>query len=69
MSQNNIEQYQFYRIKLALENGAAGAKIISTDKVIVENRVTLKCRNCNYYGKTLACPPYTYCRRIQKNSK
>ena len=53
MSQNNIEQYQSL-VKLALENGAADAKIISTDKVIVENRVTLKCRNCNYYGKTLA---------------
>ncbi len=58
MSQNNIEKFQFL-VKLAFENGAADAKIIPTNKVIVENRVTLKCKNCNYYGKTLACPPYT----------
>lgn len=31
-----------------------------TDKVIVEDRVVLKCKvGCNHYGKTLACPPYT----------
>ena len=30
------------------------------DKVVVEDRVVLKCKvGCNNYGKTLACPPYT----------
>ncbi len=59
MSQNGAEKYQFL-VKLALENGAADAKIIPTDKVVVEDRVVLKCKvGCNHYGKTLACPPYT----------
>ena len=43
-----------------MENGAADAKIIPTSKVVVEDRVVLKCKvGCNHYGKTLACPPYT----------
>jgi predicted metal-binding protein len=58
-SESGAEEFQFL-VKLALENGAADAKIISTDKVIVEDRVVLKCKvGCNHYGKTLACPPYT----------
>jgi predicted metal-binding protein len=58
-SQINAEKYQFLA-KLALEKGAADAKIISADKVVVEDRVVLKCKlGCNHYGKTLACPPYT----------
>jgi predicted metal-binding protein len=53
------EKYQFL-VKLALERGAADAKIIPTSKVAVENRVVLKCKvGCPHYGKTLACPPYT----------
>jgi predicted metal-binding protein len=58
-SQSGAEKYEFL-VKLALDNGAADAKIIPTDKVIVEDRVVLKCKvGCNHYGKTLACPPYT----------
>ncbi len=58
-TQNNAEKYQFL-VKLALEKGAADAKIIPTSKVVVEDRVVLKCKvGCNHYGKTLACPPYT----------
>ena len=57
--QNDAEKYQFL-VKLALQNGAADAKIIPTTKVIVEDRVVLKCKvGCTHYGKTLACPPYT----------
>ena len=59
MTSENAEKFQFL-VKLALEKGAADAKIIPTDKVIVEDRVVLKCKvGCNHYGKTLACPPYT----------
>src|SRR4030042_6406948 len=59
MSQNGVEKFQFL-VKLALENGASDAKIIPTGKVIVEDRVVLKCKvGCNNYGKTLACPPFT----------
>ena len=58
-SQNGNEKFQFL-VKAALENGATDAKIIMTNKVVVEDRVVLKCKvGCNHYGKTLACPPYT----------
>ena len=58
-SQSEAEKFQFL-VKLALENGAADAKIIPANKVVVEDRVVLKCKvGCNHYGKTLACPPYT----------
>ena len=57
--QTGAEKFQFLT-KLAIENGAADAKIIPTSKVVVEDRVVLKCKvGCNHYGKTLACPPYT----------
>jgi predicted metal-binding protein len=45
--------------KFALDLGVASAKIISTEKVVVEDRVRLKCMVCPYYGKNLKCPPYT----------
>ena len=45
---------------MALEMGAADAKIITSDKIVVEDRIVLKCKvGCPNYGKTLACPPYT----------
>ena len=44
---------------LALELGAAEAKIIPADEIVVEYRVVLKCRvGCKEFGKTLMCPPY-----------
>ena len=54
------EKNQFTFLKdLALKLGAAEAKIVPTNKIIVENRVVLKCRiGCKKYGKTLMCPPY-----------
>ncbi len=56
---SKAEKFQFLA-KLALEKGAADAKIIPTSKVVVEDRVVLKCKiGCPHYGKTLACPPYT----------
>ena len=58
-SQSNFKKFEFL-VELALKNGASDAKIISASKVIVEDRVVLKCKvGCNHYGKTLACPPYT----------
>lgn len=43
----------------AKELGAKEAKIIPTEKIVVEDRVVFKCRlGCEKYGKTLACPPY-----------
>jgi predicted metal-binding protein len=54
-----LEKFDFLR-KMALELGASDAKVIQASKVVVEDRVVLKCKvGCNNYGKTLACPPYT----------
>lgn len=59
MSSNDAEKFQFL-IKLALESGAADAKIIPASQVVIEDRVVLKCKvGCNHYGETLACPPYS----------
>ena len=45
---------------MALKAGAVDAKIIPIDKIVVEDRIVLKCKvGCPNYGKTLACPPYT----------
>jgi predicted metal-binding protein len=59
LSQTGLEKFDFLR-KLALELGAADAKLIPAGKVVVEDRVVLKCKvGCANYGKTLTCPPYT----------
>ncbi len=59
LSQIGLEKFEFLR-KMALEMGAVDAKIITTDKVVVEDRIVLKCKvGCTQYSKTLACPPYT----------
>jgi predicted metal-binding protein len=48
-----------YLRKLAVEFGALEAKIISVEKIVIEDRVVFKCKlGCEKYGKTLACPPY-----------
>ena len=52
------EKFDFLR-KKAIELGAIDAKIISSEEIVVEDRVVLKCKlGCEKYGKTLACPPY-----------
>lgn len=59
LSQMGLEKFDFLR-KMALELGAVDAKVITADKVVVEDRIVLKCKvGCPNYGKTLACPPYT----------
>ncbi|MEM3161477.1 MAG: DUF2284 domain-containing protein [Candidatus Bathyarchaeia archaeon] len=58
-AQKELEKFEFLR-KIALEKGAVDARVITTDKIVVEDRVVLKCKvGCPYYGKTLTCPPYT----------
>ena len=53
----DMSKFEFFK-DLALEFGASAAKVISTNEIIVENRVVLKCRvGCKHYGKTLMCPP------------
>jgi predicted metal-binding protein len=59
VSKSNYEKFGFLK-NMALEKGAMNAEIITADKVVVENRIVLKCKlGCTKYGKTLTCPPYT----------
>jgi len=49
-----------YLTELARKIGASEAKILSSNDVVVENRVVLKCQTgCHMYGHKLVCPPYT----------
>ncbi len=44
----------------AIELGAAKAKIIRAEEVVVADWVRLKCQyGCGGYGKRLTCPPYS----------
>ena len=46
-------------LKKATRLGAAEAKIIRSNKVVVEDRVLLKCRSgCHMYGLKFVCPPF-----------
>ena len=43
----------------ALKLGAVDAKIIPVNKIVIEERLVMKCSlGCEKYGKTLACPPH-----------
>jgi predicted metal-binding protein len=54
----NIESFEFLE-KAALGLGVAGAKVIPVDRVVVEDRVRLKCQvGCPSYETNLKCPPY-----------
>ena len=58
LSQIGLEKFEFLR-KMALKMGAVDAKLITADKVVVEDRIGLKCKvSCINYGRTLMCPPY-----------
>lgn len=52
----DLEKYR----QRAIELGATDAKIITTDKVIVDDRVRAKCTypKCPAYGTNANCPPY-----------
>ena len=59
MFQIELGKFDFLR-KTALKMGAVDVKVITADKVVVEDRIVLKCKvGCPNYGKTLVCPPYT----------
>jgi predicted metal-binding protein len=49
-----------FLLEEARKLGAIEAKIISSNMVVVEDRVLLKCRTgCDSYGKKFVCPPFT----------
>lgn len=52
----DLERYR----EMALSSGAADAKIITTDQIIIDNRVRMKCLFpiCEKYGTNAHCPPY-----------
>ncbi|HEX7482303.1 MAG TPA: DUF2284 domain-containing protein, partial [Candidatus Bathyarchaeia archaeon] len=55
---DKMDSLDFLR-KQAMDLGAAEAKIIQAEKIVIEDRVVFKCKlGCEKYGKTLACPPY-----------
>jgi len=46
-------------LKCIMSLGAVDAKIVTTDNVVVENRVVLKCRYwCENFGANWSCPPF-----------
>ena len=54
--QQDLEKYR----QRALEVGATDAKIITTDKIVIDERVLAKCTypKCPGYGTNVNCPPY-----------
>jgi len=58
-AKGETKQFDFL-LEEAKRLGAREAKIIASNKVVVEDRVLLKCRTgCDSYGKKFVCPPYT----------
>ncbi len=56
---DEVKRFKFLENQ-AIKLGCVDAKVIPADKVVVENRVRLKCMaGCPTYGKNLRCPPYT----------
>lgn len=51
-----MERYR----RRAIELGATDAKVITSDMVIIDERVRAKCTNpkCDFYGTNANCPPY-----------
>jgi predicted metal-binding protein len=47
-------------IEIALKAGATAAKIIPSGRVVIDERVRLKCEvpRCSGYGQFLTCPPH-----------
>jgi len=58
-AKENAKEFHFL-LEEAKRLGALEAKIIGSNKVVVEDRVLLKCRTgCDSYGKKFVCPPFT----------
>lgn len=58
-SKVQLKDLDFLR-KIALDHGAIDAALITSDKIVIEDRIVFKCRvGCTNYGKTLSCPPHT----------
>lgn len=55
--QSDLEKYR----KRALKLGATDAKIITSDMVLIDERVRTKCMipRCHHYGSNANCPPHS----------
>ena len=60
-SPEKLEKDLLRYTQMALERGASAACIITTEQIIFDERVRLKCRFplCRHYGACFNCPPYT----------
>jgi predicted metal-binding protein len=48
-----------YLEEQAINVGAVAARVVPADRIVVEDRVVLKCKSgCPSYGTCLKCPPY-----------
>ncbi len=69
--QQDLERYRQRTIEL----GATDAKVITTDMVLIDQRVRAKCiyPKCSYYGTNAHCPPHAMnlekVRKIVNNSQ
>ncbi len=67
--QQDLEKYR----QRAIELGATDAKVITTDMIVIDERVRAKCivPLCRSYGTSPNCPPHTmdldFTRKIVKN--
>jgi len=58
-SKQRASEFQFL-LEEAKRLGAIETKIVAPGKVVVEDRVVLKCKSgCHMYGHKFVCPPYT----------
>jgi len=58
-AKRKIKEFDFL-LEEAKSLGVLEAKIITSDQVVVENRILLKCRTgCDSYGRKFVCPPFT----------
>ena len=58
-SKKRTSKFQFL-VEEARRLGAIEAKIVTPGKLVVEDRVLLKCKSgCNMYGHKFVCPPHT----------
>jgi predicted metal-binding protein len=57
-TKTRAKEFNFF-LEEAKRLGAQEARIINTNKVVVEDRVLLKCKSgCHMYGHKFVCPPY-----------
>jgi len=49
-----------FLLELGKSLGATDAKVVTSDKIVVEDRVVFKCKSgCHWYGEKFTCPPFT----------